>query len=315
MPPELQSHLETPSYLDTSSIPDSPSIPQIHKPAGLINSVPPQIFALLAMVSVQIGASLGKGLFQTIGPLGTTFLRLGFAALLLCLYWRPSLRGLTRKNVMTIVLFGIAIVTMNSAFYASIARIPLGIAVTLEFVGPLGVALLQSRRLKDLIWAAIATIGILLLAPIGSTNIDMYGVGLALLAGVFWGLYIILNVHIGRDFSGGTGLSLSMIVAAILIAPLGISSGGSAMFAPHSLFLGFAVSILSTVIPFSLELEALRRLPSRLFGIFMSVEPAMAALAGFILLGEVINMRSIIAIGFIMTASIGTSLEGKKPQH
>lgn len=280
----------------------------------LTQKIPPQVFALLAMISVQTGASIGERLSSSISPLGTTFLRLGFAALLLLLIWRPSVRELTRRNCMTILLFGVTVAAMNGLFYLAIVRIPLGIAVTLEFVGPLGVALLQSRRLKDLVWAACAAVGIILLAPIGATHIDLVGAILALLAGIFWGFYIIFNVQIGQAFSGGTGLSLSILVAALIIAPLGLSTAGPAIVDPHALLLGLVVSILSTVIPFSLELEALRRLPSRVFGILMSAEPAVATIIGFLILGQTIGIRSMVAIVFVMTASIGASLEGKT-QH
>ncbi|GER91060.1 threonine transporter RhtB [Dictyobacter vulcani] len=281
---------------------------------NLLKRIPPQIFALLAMISVQLGASVSKSLFQIIGPLGTTLLRLGFAALFLMLFWRPDMRKLTRSNILLVVAFGVAIACMNSAFYIAIDRIPLGIAVTLEFVGPLGVAIIQSRRLKDVIWVVLAAIGIVLLAPLGSAiQIDLIGVACALIAGIFWGLYIIFNVRIGRAFSGGQGLALSMLVAACVSAPIGIINGGPAVFAPQVLIIGLGVSILSTIIPFTLELEALRRLPSRVFGIFMSVEPGLATIIGFVVLHEVITLREILAILLIITASIGTSLEGKSP--
>ncbi|GCE30503.1 threonine transporter RhtB [Dictyobacter alpinus] len=298
---------------NSSSLSETSSVAKNkHLSTKIVNNIPPQIFALLAMVSVQMGASVGKSLFQVIGPLGTTFLRLGFAAIFFMLLWRPNIRQLTRKNVFLVVSFGIAIACMNSAFYIAIDRIPLGIAVTLEFVGPLGVAIIQSRRLKDVLWVVLAAAGILLLAPLGSKmEIDLIGVACALIAGIFWGLYIIFNVQIGRAFAGGQGLALSMVVAALLSTPIGIISGGAAVFAPQNLLSGLGVSVLSTMIPFTLELEALRRLPSRVFGIFMSVEPGIATIIGFLVLHEVITFREIMAILLIITASIGTSLEGK----
>ncbi|GCE22579.1 threonine transporter RhtB [Dictyobacter kobayashii] len=284
---------------------------QLQPSSTFMKGIPPQVFALLAMFCTQMGAAVGKSLFQSIGTVGTTFLRLGFAALLLLLFWRPNIRQITRKQLGLMIIFGIAIACMNSAFYIAINRIPLGIAVTLEFVGPLGVALLQSRRLKDLIWAALAATGIILLAPLGTTNIDLLGVIFALIAGIFWGVYIIFNVQVGRAFVGGQGLALSMLVSACVIAPFGIITGGPAVFTPHILLIGLAVSALSTIIPFSLEMEALRRLPSRVFGIFMSIEPVLAAMIGFIFLRELITVRDIIAMFLIITASIATSLEAK----
>lgn len=299
------------------SSPDSPSVTeeithiQPQQATTFMRKIPPQIFALLAMVSVQTGATVSKSLFQSIGPLGATFLRLGFAAILLLLFWRPDIRHLTRRQIGLAIIFGAAIACMNATFYVAINHIPLGIAVALEFVGPLGVAFLQSRRLKDLLWAALAATGIILLAPIGTTNVDLIGVVFALIAGIFWGVYIIANVQVGRAFSGGHGLALSMLVSACLIAPFGIVTGGSTVFEPHILLIGLAVSVLSTIIPFSLEMEALRRLPSRVFGIFMSVEPAMAAVIGFLFLHEIITVRDLVAMLLIITASIATSLEAK----
>jgi inner membrane transporter RhtA len=177
-----------------------------------------------------------------------------------------------------VALFGVTIAAMNAAFYAAIARIPLGIAVTLEFVGPLGVAFVASRRRSDLLWAGLAAGGVLLLAPIGNLTIDPLGVGLALAAGGCWAAYILLNVRVGRTFAGGSGLALSMSVAALVLIPLGVASGRGMLLDPRVLLVGCGVAVLSTLIPFSLELEALRRLPARVFGVLMSLEPAIAAL-------------------------------------
>ncbi len=278
------------------------------------HKVPAQLLALFAIISVQMGAAVGKGLFSTIGPLGTTFLRLGFAAVLLLIIWRPGVRGLTRTQYINVLLFGIVLAAMNGAFYSAIHYIPLGIAVTLEFVGPLGLALVQSRRVKDIVWALLALVGILLLAPIGQGTINLIGVGLALLAGILWAGYILCSARVGRSFTGGRGLALAVAIATIVIAPLGISSGGAALLNPHVLLTGVGIAILSSVIPFSLELEALRRLPSRVFGVLMSIEPAVATLIGFLILREMIGLREILAIALIVSASTGVSL-GATTQH
>ena len=275
----------------------------------LTHKVPAQLLALLAIISVQMGAAVGKGLFETIGPLGTTFLRLGFAAVLLLIIWRPQIRGLTRAQYINVLLFGVVLAAMNGAFYSAIRYIPLGIAVTLEFVGPLGLALVQSRRVKDIIWALLALVGILLLAPLGKGAINLLGAGLAILAGIFWAAYILCSARVGRSFSGGRGLALAVAVATIAIAPLGISAGGAALLRPHVLLTGVGIAILSSVIPFSLELEALRRLPSRVFGVLMSIEPAVATLIGFLVLREAIGLREILAIALIISASVGVSLD------
>lgn len=271
--------------------------------------VPAQVLALLAIISVQMGAAVGKGLFSAIGPLGTTFLRLGFAAVLLLLLWRPRVRGLTRAQYINVLLFGVVLAGMNGAFYSAIHYIPLGIAVTLEFVGPLGLALAQSRRMKDVVWALLAVVGILLLAPLGQGTVNLLGAGLAILAGIFWAGYILCSARVGRSFTGGRGLALAVAVATVVIAPLGISSGGAALLSPRVLLTGVGIAILSSVIPFSLEMEALRRLPSRVFGVLMSIEPAVATLIGFLVLREAIGLREILAIALIVSASVGVSLD------
>src|SRR5947209_9490321 len=186
--------------------------------------LPPHLLILLAMLSVQLGAALAKSLFPSIGSTGTVFLRLTFAAFILLLLWRPRLRGYTRKDYLLVVLFGICVAGLNGFFYASIARLPLGIAVTLEFVGPLGVALASSRRLPDVLWTLFAAAGVILLAPIGGMTFDPLGVVLALLAAGCWAAYILLNVQIGRTFPGGTGLALGMSVAALALTPFGLAS-------------------------------------------------------------------------------------------
>lgn len=279
-----------------------------------LNKVPAQILALFAIVSVQMGAAVGKGLFTAIGPLGTTFLRLGFAAVLLLLIWRPQIRKLTHVQYINVLLFGVILAAMNGVFYSAIRYIPLGIAVTLEFVGPLGLALIQSRRLKDIVWALLAALGIVLLAPIGHGTINPLGAALAILAGILWACYILCSARVGRTFTGGRGLALSVAVGTIAIAPLGISEGGMALLTPPVILVGTGVAILSTVIPFSLEMEALRRLPSRVFGVLMSIEPAVATLIGFIVLREAIGLRELAAIALIVSASIRVSLDAKT-QH
>ena len=267
------------------------------------------MLALLAILSVQMGAAVGEGLFSAIGPLGTTFLRLGFAAIMLLLLWRPQVRGLTRAQYINVLLFGIVLAAMNGAFYSAIRFIPLGVAVTLEFVGPLGLALVQSRRVKDVVWALLAVVGILLLAPIGHEAVNLIGAGLAILAGIFWAAYIVCSARVGQSFPGGRGLALAVAVATVVIAPLGISSGGAALLRLQVLLTGVGIAILSSVIPFSLELEALRRLPSRVFGVLMSIEPAVATLIGFLVLREAIGLRAIVAMALIVSASVGVSLD------
>lgn len=282
-------------------------IPQTGQQRRSVISLPPPVLVFLSIISVQLGAAIAKSLFQAIGSGGTVFLRVGFAAIVLLLVWRPPLREYTRANYALVVLFGLTIAGMNAAFYAAIARIPLGIAVTLEFVGPLGIAVAASRSRRDLLWAAFAVAGVALLAPFGNVMIDPLGVGLALLAGACWAAYILLTVRIGRTFTGGAGLALSMSVAALVLIPLGVASGRGMLLDSKVLLMGVGVAVLSTIIPFSLELEALRQLPAHVFGVLMSLEPAIAALIGFVVLRETIGLRALVALALIMVASGGVS--------
>lgn len=272
--------------------------------------VPPTGLVLLSMCSVQIGAALAKQLFATLGPLGAVSLRVGFGALVLCLLARPHLSGHTRSGYRAAVLFGLTLAVMNALFYTAISRVPLGVAVTVEFVGPLAVAVLGSRRALDLLWVALAAGGILALAPIGALGgsaLDPLGVLLALLAGVCWAAYIFLSARVGREFAGGSGLGLAMIVAAVVLVPVGIGSAGRALLNPGLLAVGLAVGILSSVVPYSLEIEALRSLPPRVFGVLMSLEPAVAAIVGLIVLHEGLSLRALLAIVLVTAASLGAT--------
>jgi inner membrane transporter RhtA len=259
------------------------------------------------VASTQVGAAIAKTLFDEFGPSGTVLLRTVFAAAVLVLLWRPRVRGHDRADLLTAAAFGLALAAMNLTFYEALDRIPLGIAVTIEFVGPLAVAVGGSRRALDLVWVVLAAVGILLLAR-GGSHIETAGVLLALLAGVFWALYILLSARTGRAFPGGAGLALAMVVGSILLAPAGIASGGDALLDPGLLAAGAGVAMLSSAIPYSLELEALRRLPARVFGILLSIEPVMAALAGFVILGESLRLRDGLAIGCVAVASAGASM-------
>jgi inner membrane transporter RhtA len=262
-----------------------------------------------AIVSTQIGAALAKGLFDNLGAGGTTFLRVGFAALILVLVARPVLRGRSRGDLGTAALFGLSLAGMNLCFYEAIDRIPLGIAVTIEFLGPLGVAVALSRRRLDFLWVVLAACGIALFADRGeSGSLDTVGVLFVLAAAGFWAAYILLSARTGRAFPGGTGLSLAMIVGTALLVPVGVVDGGSALLEPELLAAGAGVALLASAIPYTFELEALRRLPEGVFGIFMSIEPGIAALAGFVVLGQGLGVRDVVAIALVVAASAGASL-------
>jgi inner membrane transporter RhtA len=273
--------------------------------------VPPVILVLGAISSVQVGAALAKTLFDEIGAGGTVFVRVLFAAVVLVVVWRPQVSGLRRSDLWLAVLFGLTLAAMNLAFYSALDRIPLGIAVTLEFVGPLGVAVAGSRGALDLLWVALAAAGILLLSNFGSADLDGLGVALALLAGGFWAAYILLSARVGRMFPGGSGLALAMVVAAGLLLPVGVGDAGADLLVPWILAAGAAVALLSSAIPYSLELEALRRMPPGVFGVLMSLEPAVAALAGYVVLGEDLVPRELVAILLVVAASAGAASGGK----
>jgi inner membrane transporter RhtA len=273
-----------------------------------VDRVPPTGLVLAAAASVQFGAALAKTLFDDLGPGGTVLLRVALAAALLLALWRPRIGGHPPRDLALAAAFGLSLAGMNLAFYEALDRIPLGVAVTFEFVGPVGVAVAGSRRALDLLWVLLAALGILLLSDFGDFGgLDSGGVGLALLAGGFWAAYILLSARTGRVFPGGTGLALAMLVASVALLPVGIADGGDALLQPDLLAIGAAVAMLSSAIPYSLELESLRRLPEAVFGVLMSLEPAMAALAGFVVLGQDLVARELVAIVLVVAASAGAA--------
>jgi inner membrane transporter RhtA len=268
-----------------------------------------------AVVSVQVGAAAATSLFDELGPTGTVLLRTGFAAVILVALWRPRIPHPADAPLGDAVLFGLALAGMNLSFYAALDRIPLGIAVTFEFTGPFAVAVAASRRPSDLAWVAIAAAGIVLLAPGVHGSLDGLGVAFALLAGGFWAIYIVLAARVGRAFSGGEGLAVAMAVAALVLVPVGVVGGGVDLARPGLLAVGLAVAVLSSAIPYSLELEALRRLQKGTFGVLMSLEPAVAALVGLIILGQGLSATEVVAIALVVTASAGAlgTAEGVSP--
>jgi inner membrane transporter RhtA len=260
-----------------------------------------------AVSSVQFGATIAKAIFDEVGSGGAVFLRVVFAALILAALWRPRIAGLTRYQLWLVFLFGLSLAGMNYSIYAAIDRIPLGVAVTFEFVGPLGVAVLGSRRPLDLVWVALAAGGILLLSDLGGGSLDGVGVALAVIAGGFWAAYILLSARVGQVFASADGLALAMLIAVVPLAPFGIAQGGGDLLVPWIAATGLAAGILSSAIPYTLELEALRRLPTGVFGVLMSLEPAVAALAGFVVLGQDLVAREVAAIVLVVIASAGAA--------
>ncbi|MEU4831765.1 DMT family transporter [Streptosporangium sp. NPDC023615] len=293
--------------------PAEPYEPGPPRPGALLraasDAVPPSGLVLLAILSVQVGAGFAKDLFAQLSPSAVVFLRIAVSAVILGAIARPRLRGLTRADLAAGAAFGLTLGVMNLSFYEALARLPMGIAVAIEFLGPLGVAVAASRRRLDLLWVALAGSGVVLLAPWGAatSRISWAGIAFALVAGACWAAYILLSASVGRRFPGATGLSLAMIVSCVVVAPVGISSGGVDLLRPEVLLIGLGVALLSSVIPYSIELEALRRMPKRVFGILMSLEPAVAALVGLVVLGEVLQAREWAAVGCVVVATLGAT--------
>lgn len=269
--------------------------------------VPAEGIVLTGIVSIQFGAALAATLFDDLGASGTSTLRLTFAAVVMVVVFRPSLRSHEPHALRLVAAFGLCLGLMNLTFYEALDRIPLGVAVTIEFAGPLGVAVATSRRRLDLVWAALAAAGIVLLADPGGGSLDGLGVAFALAAAAFWGAYILLAQAAGKHFSGAQGVALAMVVAALVPLGPGIAQAGADLFDPELLVLGAGVALLSSVVPYTLETEALRRLPANVFGVLMSLEPALAALAGFLVLSQDLGQRELVAIALVVAASIGVA--------
>jgi len=273
------------------------------------------LLVLGAASSVQAGASVAKSLFPELGPPGVVWLRLLFGSIALWVIARPQLRGRPRAELRLVAALGIVLVSMNVSFYESIDRLPLGVAVTVEFLGPLAVAIIGSRRRIDFLWVALAGLGVALLSEGAGSNVHATGLALAALAGLFWALYIYLSVPIGRAYPGASGLAPAMVLGALLITPWGIVSSGGHLREPQLVGAAVGVGLLSSALPWSLELEALRRLPTHVFGVVLSLEPAVAALAGFVFLHEHLRVRAWLAIGLVVLASAGAALDvRRRPQ-
>ncbi|MES2871046.1 MAG: threonine/homoserine exporter RhtA [Pseudomonadota bacterium] len=277
-------------------------------PHSLSSTLLPVGLLLIAMASIQSGASLAKSMFPIVGAQGTTALRLIFASIIMLLILRPWRAKLTAKSLKTVIVYGAALGGMNFLFYMSLRTVPLGIAVALEFTGPLAVAIYASRRLVDFLWIGLAITGLLLLIPTGENQgIDLVGAGYALGAGVCWALYILFGQKAGAD-NGVQTAALGVIIAALFIAPIGIVHAGATLLTPSLIPIAIGVAILSTALPYTLEMMALTRMPTRTFGTLMSIEPAFGALSGLLFLHEVLSFTQWIAISCIIMASIGATL-------
>lgn len=268
--------------------------------------LPAPVLVVAAVASVQSGAALATKLFPSVGPAGAVFLRLLFSAVAVLAVARPRFRAIPGRHAALGVAFGLVLAAMNLCFYLSLDRVPLGVAVTIEFLGPLGVAIAGSRRPMDLLWIGLAAAGVALLAG-GGGHFDIVGILLAALAGAFWAAYILLSQRVGRVLPGFSGLAIALTVGAVVLAPVGIVVGGSALVRPGNLSRGAAIGILSSAVPYGLELAALRRLPAAAFSVLMSLEPAMGALSGLIFLGQRLRWEDWLAVACVMVASIGAT--------
>lgn len=273
--------------------------------------IPPALLPLLSVTSISVGFTLAKHLFPVAGPGGIVALRIGFAAAALLCLWRPRPRrlGLPRdpRTLVLILAWGTAMAGTNWFVFHAMELLPVGIAVTIEFLGPLTVAIAGSRRRLDLLWAALAGSGVYLITGGGGGRVQLLGGVFALVGGACWGAYIVFNAAVGARTSGGHGLALAIAWAALLVVPAGVAEVGSALATPMVLLGGLGVAVACSLVPYSVDLEALRRIPQRVFGVLMSLEPAVAALAGLLILGEALQIRQWFGIACVIAASMGAT--------
>ena len=281
---------------------------EVRVPTTRGDRVPAPALVLIAIASVQVGSALARTLFDELGAPGVTLLRLGLAALLLLALARPRVRSWSLAQARAAVLLGIAMSAMNLLFYLALRTVPLGIAVTVEFVGPLLLALVQTRRLVDLLWALLAGAGVVLLGADPGSTAPLSGLALALLAGLCWAAYILASASVGRLLPGLDGLAVALAVGTVLVLPFGASGAARVLDRPLLLVGAAGVALLSSVLPYGLEMAALRRLPTRVFGVLMSLEPAAAALAGLVVLGQRLGAREVVALLLVSVASGGITL-------
>jgi len=269
------------------------------------STTPAIVLIVVGLACQEVGASLAVLLFPQVGPLGMVMLRLVFSAILLLLIARPGLRGHSRDGWLAVLGFGVVLALMNCLFYLALERLPLGVTVTIEVLGPLVLSIVASRRLSAWLWALLALVGVVALGGGGWDRLDPVGVAFALGAAASWAFYILASSRVGREFPKLDGLALAMTVGALIALPLGILSAGAALLRPDLLALGAAVAVLSSTIPYALELIALRRLPAAVFAILMSLSPATAALAGWLLLGQELSWLELLGMAIVIIASIG----------
>lgn len=276
------------------------------------HNLPPIPAVLFAIISVQTGAAIAKTLFPVLGAAATASLRIGLSAIILWAVYRPNLFKITRNQWRIVIPYGVSLGTMNLIFYLALERIPIGLAVTLEFIGPLVIAVLGSQRLLDYLWVLLAAAGILLIAPWSNDKIDLIGVVFALLAGALWATYIILGGKISKIMKSGEAVATGMLFGTLVILPFGIIGNGFQSLTPTFFSLGLALALLSSAIPFTLEMKALGQLPARTFSILMSLEPAVASICGLLFLHEYLAFNEVLAVLFVIIASVGSTITSRK---
>ena len=261
-----------------------------------------------SIISVQFGAAISVTIFDEVGVAGSTLLRLAFASLFLFLLSRPKVSQWSARQVKMAIAFGVTLAAMNLAFYFAIDILPVGIATTIEFIGPISIAAIFSRRLLDGLWVALAAAGVVLIAqPWSGGSLELEGVLMALLAAFFWAVYILIAQRAGEVFPDRDGLTIAMMIGTAIVFIPGVASAGAMLVTPQILILGAVIGLLSSLIPYSFELEALRRMPTRVFGTLMSIEPAVAVLAGFIVLSQKPTLLELVAISLVVVASVGVT--------
>lgn len=275
-------------------------------------AIPAWSLVVIAVISVQIGAAVAKQLFEVVGPPGVVFLRTSLSGVFFMLLWRPHLRGYTRREYGAIVLYGVVIALNMLMFYAAINYVPLGVAVAVAFAGPLGIAVWNSRRLLDGLWIALAALGIFLLSPLTNVTFGPLGMIFALLTALSWGIYIIVTKRVGHILPGSVMLTYAMFIAALVALPLGLGGAAKVLEHPDLIVISLIVALLSSAIPFGLEFQAAKHLSAYAFGLLLSVEPVVAAIVGFVVLGEALGVGQIIGISLVTIAAVATARSSSK---
>jgi inner membrane transporter RhtA len=266
------------------------------------------VLVLISIASVQTGAAVARTAFDEAGAMGITLMRLGLSSAVLVAVLRPRPWRWSRDAQQATLLFGLCMAGMNIVFYLALRTVPLGVCVTVEFLGPLTVALVQTRRWRDVLWVCLAAAGVALLGLRGGGDLPIGGLALALIAGAFWALYILASARVGQAVPGTEGLAMALVIAALIALPFGAAGVAGVLDQPRILLIGCGVALFSSIIPYICELAALRRMPTRVFGVLMSLEPGAAAVAGLIVLDQALAARELVALVLVSVASVGITL-------